>query len=168
LRVVVREGENSEQELRRRSRNRGSGVFSTGSTIIGGIGEGKKRPSGLGFITAPVVEESSSPVLDGDPRPYAISPTPMTFEQQESIPTPVPTAVRIPPSPHTAVDSFVGPIPAITIDSDCDNFLTKSVAEDEYDHDTDEEDEFFDTIEANALPNMWVHEALTSASAKTR
>ena len=163
LRVVVREGENLEQELRRRSRNRGSRVFSTGSTVIGGIGEGKKRPSGLGFITAPVVEEPPSPVLDGEPRPSAISPTPMTLEKQESTPTPVPAALRIPPSPHTTVDSFVGPIPAITIDGDYANFLTKSVAEDEYDHDTDEEDEFFDAIEANALPNMLVHEALTSA-----
>jgi len=33
------------------------------------------------------------------------------------------------------------------------------VDEGEYDHDTDEEDEFFDAIEANALPNMLVYES---------
>ena len=48
------------------------------------------------------------------------------------------------------VDTIVGPIPAITIDGD-------------YDHDTHEEDEFFDAIEANML----VYEALTSPSAKS-
>jgi hypothetical protein len=55
----------------------------------------------------------------------------------------------------------------ITIDSNYDHFLAKTATEDKYDHDTDEEDEFFDAIEANALPNMLVYEALTSPSAKS-
>ena len=176
LKVVVKEGESLEQELRKRSRNRGSRVFAAGSpagTIIGGLGDGKKRrPSALGLITAPeiVAEESPSPISEGEPPASAITPTfssspPIT--PQEYTPPSVPAAPRIPLSRHATVDTFVGPIPAITIDGDYDNFLAKAVNEGDYDHDTDEEDEFFDAIEANALPNMLVYEALTSPSAKS-
>jgi hypothetical protein len=44
--------------------------------------------------------------------------------------------------------------------------LTKSPSAvvDEYDYDTDEEDEFFDAIESGNLPNLIVHEGLTSPS----
>ena len=170
LRVVVKEGENLEQELRKRSRNRGSRVFSASpaGTITGGLSDGKKRrPSALGFITAPeiVAEESPSPISDGEPPASAITPT--ESSSPPIIPTSVPAAPRMPPSRRGTVDTFVGPIPAITIDGDYDDFLAKAVTEGDYDHDTDEEDEFFDAIEANALPNMLVYEALTSPSAKS-
>jgi hypothetical protein len=176
LKVVVKEGESLEQELRKRSRNRGSRVFTAGipaGTINGVLGEEKKRkPSALGFVTTTEVlaEESPSSISDGEPPPSAITPTvpsgpPVTLQrQQEYIP---PATLRMPPSRHATVDNFVRPIPAITIDGDYGDVLAKSVAEDEYDHDTDEEDEFFDAIEANALPNMLVYEALTSPSVKT-
>ena len=179
LKVVVKEGENLEHELRKRSRNRGSRVFAAGSpasTIIGGLGEGKKRrPSTLGLISEPevVAEESPSPISEGEPPASAISPTvpsspPITLQQKQESPLPpVPAASRVPPSRHATVDTFAGPIPAITIDGDYDNLLAKPMTEDEYDHDTDEEDEFFDAIEANALPNMLVYEALASPSTKT-
>ena len=177
LRVVVKEGENLEQELRKRSRNRGSRVFAAGSpagTITSGLGDGKKRrPSALGFTTAPeiVTEELPSPISEGEPPASAITPTissspPTTL--QEYSPSSVPAAPRIPISRHGTMDTIVGPIPAITIDGDYDDSLAKAVNEGDYDHDTDEEDEFFDAIEANALPNMLVYEALTSPStAKT-
>jgi hypothetical protein len=173
LRVVVKEGENLEQELRKRSRNRGSRVFAAGypaGTIMGGVDGKKRRPSALGFITAPeiVAEESPSPISDGEPPASAITPTlsssPPPIAPQEYTPPFVPAAPRIPLSRHA---TLVGPIPAITIDGDPDNYLAKAVTEGDYDHDTDEEDEFFDAIEANALPNMLVYEALTSPSAKT-
>ena len=176
LRVVVKEGENLEQELRKRSRNRGSRVFAAGSpagTITSGLGDGKKkRPSALGFTTAPeiVTEELPSPISEGEPPASAITPTissspPTTL--QEYSPSSVPAAPRIPISRHGTMDTIVGPIPAITIDGDYDDSLAKAVNEGDYDHDTDEEDEFFDAIEANALPNMLVYEALTSPSAKS-
>ena len=176
LKVVVKEGEDLEQELRKRSRNRGSRVFSAGSpagTIIGGLVDGKKRrPSALGLITAPeiVAEESPSPISAGEPPASAITPTvssspPITL--REYSPPSIPAAPRIPLSRNATVDTFVGPIPAITIDGDHDNYLAKAVTEGDYEHDTDEEDEFFDAIEANTLPNMLVYEALTSPSAKS-
>ena len=179
LRVVVKEGENLEQELRKRSRNRGSRIFSVGSpagTITGGLGDGKKRrPSALGLVTAAgkvaeVAEESPSPISEGEPPASAITPTvssspPIT--PQEYTPTSVPAAPRIPVASRATDDTFVGPIPAITIDGEYDDSLTKAVDEGDYDHDTDEEDEFFDAIEANALPNMLVYEALTSPSTKS-
>ena len=149
LESVVKEGEGLENELRKRSRNRGSWVFAAGGspagTIIGGIGEGKKkRPSTLGFVTSLVTEESPSPISDGEEPPVsAITPAspPITQQQQE---------FRVPSRRET----IVVPIQAnnTAVDGDQDNF----------DHDTDEEDEFFDAIENNALPNMLVYEALTS------
>lgn len=171
LKIVVKEGEGLEKELKKKSRNRGSRVFAAGSpagTITGGLGEGKKRrPSTLGLITAPdlVVEKSPSPISVGGPPSSSRIPSglPITLQQQqeEYAPPPVPmtTALRrMPPSRNATI---VAPItPAI----DYDNFQAKTVAEDEYDHDTDEEDEFFDAIEANALPNLLVYEALTSPS----
>jgi oxysterol-binding protein 1 len=168
LRVVVKEGENLEQELRKRSRNRGSRVFSVGSPAGTITGDGKKRrPSALGFITAQerVAEELPSPIPEGEPPASAITPTvsssPITLQEY---PTSAPAAPRIPLAPHATDDYFVGPIPAITIDGDYDNSLAKAVDEGDYDHDTDEEDEFYDAIEANALPNMLVYEALASKS----
>ena len=169
LRVVVKEGENLEQELRKRSRNRGSRVFAAGSPAGTIMGDGKKRrPSALGFITAPeiVAEESPSPISDGEPPASAITPT--VSGSPPITPPSVPAVPRMPPSRRATADTFVGPIPAITIDGDYDDsFLAKAVTEGDYDHDTDEEDEFFDAIEANALPNMLVYEALTSPSAKS-
>ena len=172
LRVVVKEGENLEQELRKRSRSRGSRVFAAGSparTIVGGLGDGKKRrPSALGFISAPdiVAEESLSPISDGEPPASAITPTvtssPSSITLQGYTPPSVPA---VPLSRHTTIDTLLGPIPAITIDGEYGEFPAKAVTNGDYDHDTDEEDEFFDAIEANALPNMLVHEALTSPSA---
>ena len=127
LKVVVKEGEGLENELRKRSRSR---VFAAGGspagTIIGGIGEGKKkRPSTLGFVTSLVTEESPSPISDGEEPPVsAITPAspPITQQQQE---------FRVPSRRGT----IVAPIQAnnTAVDGDQDNF----------DHDTDEEDEFF-------------------------
>ena len=57
-------------------------------------------------------------------------------------------------------------IPRITLDDA--KFLapgltkSPSAISDDYDHDTDEEDEFFDAIELGNLPNLIVHEGLTS------
>jgi len=140
LKVVVKEGEGLENELRKRSRNRGSRVFGAGGspagTIIGGIGEGKKkRPSTLGFVTSLVTEESPSPISHREEPPVsAITGPPITPQQQQEF--------RVPSRRGT----IVAPIQAnnTAVDGDQDNF----------DHDTDEEDEFFDAIENNALPNM--------------
>lgn len=137
LRVVVKEGENLEHELRKRSRNRGSRVFSAGSpagTIIGGLGDGKKRrPSALGFISAPdvVAEESPSPISDGEPPASAITHT-VTSNPPPLTPPAIP---RIPLSRHATVDTLLGPIPAITIDGE--HFPAKAVTEGDYDRDED-------------------------------
>jgi hypothetical protein len=101
----------------------------------------------LGFVTSLVTEESSSLISDGEEPPvFAITPAtaspPITPQQQQEF--------RVPSRRET----IVVPIQAnnTAVDGDQDNF----------DHDTDEEDEFFDAIENNALPNMLVYEALTS------
>ncbi|KAJ8082725.1 hypothetical protein PM082_008581 [Marasmius tenuissimus] len=137
LATVVKEGEMLENELRMRSRNRGSRFFDAGSpsTFTDGMNTLKARQrsalagrltdertgsaSPRGSILKPIVQ---SPGVEGLP------------ESSE------------PPTPVTAVTQAV---------------VTSATVDDELD-DTDEEDEFFDAIEANALPNLVVPEQLKS------
>ncbi|KIM37639.1 hypothetical protein M413DRAFT_258846 [Hebeloma cylindrosporum] len=189
LQVVVKEGETLEQELRARSRRRGSRVFgpSLAGTVTGGTE--KKRPSVLGLhgastyrqhaAPAPVVEEPSSPVSAD-----AVSPPPSTaatlkFEGKAppaaaTKPAPVvPSAApsRKAPSRTGTVETLVAAptpgrrpsIPLIALDEA--DFRAPGLAKSESalsDHDTDEEDEFFDAIESGNRPNLIVHEGLTS------
>jgi len=196
LAVVVKEGETLEQELRARSRRRGSRVFgpSLTGTLTGGTE--KKRPSVLGLhgastfrqhpVPSPVVEEPGSP-----PSADAVSPPPSTaatVKFREKGPPSVAAAVPVAAQPvvsdglasrralsrgGTADTLTAAPtvgrqpsIPLIAVD-DAKFFtpgFTKSPSaiSDDYDHDTDEEDEFFDAIESGTLPNLIVHEGLTS------
>jgi hypothetical protein len=66
----------------------------------------------------------------------------------------VPTTGRQPPIPHIALDDAKFLAPGLT--------KSPSAISDDYEHDTDEEDEFFDAIESGNLPNLIVHEGLTS------
>jgi len=196
LAVVVKEGETLEQELRARSRRRGSRVF--GPSLTGTISGGteKKRPSILGLhgstfrqqpAPSPVVEEpgsSSSADVGPSPPPTAVpsaiggkGPAAAAAPGPVSHPIPAVPAVAPPraaPSRSGTVDTLIaGPttdrrpsIPHMILDES--RFRSPGLAKspsaivDEYDHDTDEEDEFFDAIESGNLPNLIVHEGLTS------
>jgi hypothetical protein len=201
LAVVVKEGETLEQELRARSRRRGSRVFgpSLTGTLTGGTE--KKRPSVLGLhgtsafrqhpAPAPVAEEPSSPVSADVGSPPPSTAATLKFGDKASPPAAaaavVPPAVAQPipvvpavvpsrkaPSRGGTVDTLTAApttrrqasIPHIALDDA--KFLapgltkSPSAISDDYDHDTDEEDEFFDAIESGNLPNLIVHEGLTS------
>ena len=158
LQSVVEEGEELERELRRHSRRHSR----IDPSIAGGEGMGtiKVRPSAL-------------------PMP----PTEGEFEDRESTPS---TAVQITSveslqasSPETAkVGASYGAIAGRAFPSSppvarrismprssSANASGVPRTSDEGDGiDTDEEDEFFDAIESNALPNLVVHEALTGHS----
>jgi len=196
LAVVVKEGETLEQELRARSRRRGSRVFgpSLTGTVTGGTE--KKRPSILGLHGAstfrqhpapsPVVEEPGSP-----PSADAVSPPPSTAATVKFREKGPPSVAAVAPAAAQPVvpggvasrralsragttDTLIAlpiigrqpSIPLIALDDA--KFATPgftkspSAISDDYDHDTDEEDEFFDAIESGTLPNLIVHEGLTS------
>ncbi|KAF8898006.1 hypothetical protein CPB84DRAFT_1847921 [Gymnopilus junonius] len=204
LAVVVREGETLEQELRARSRRRGSRVF--GPSVVGTMnasalgGERERRRPSLGGLMR---TGSGSGFLQPSP----------VMEAQEPV-TPMPTPAQVPvvqqPSPTTikttgtgprrsgTLDTLVGPQDTIKqrppqialpgypqfqaqpqpqpsikqqqqpqqlqrqpqIQPPPPPVLTIDGQEPEID--TDEEDEFFDAIEANNLPNLVVYEGLKS------
>ncbi|TFK26056.1 oxysterol-binding protein [Coprinopsis marcescibilis] len=155
LAVVVQEGETLEKELRARSRRRGSQVFAPVDAVTS-----PKRPLALNL--APTVH-------DDLPTPVsAVSEPPLTAKA-ESTPT---ASAAPPPIPATAASPrFPGEIKTprrtqtsetlVPLKSPADG---EKVAAGPADHDTDDEDEFFDAIEANNLPNLVVPEGLTSPS----
>lgn len=127
LAMVVKEGETLEQELRVRSRKRGSRVFAPS------IGTVKRRPS-FSRNGPLLLEEPASPVTPQLPT------------------TPARTPAELP---------VASPKVPIVVADDCLNALVQDEA------DTDEEDEFFDAIESNNLPNLVVHDGLASPSTST-
>ena len=194
LAVVVKEGETLEQELRMRSRRRGSRVFGPSLTGTFTGGTEKKRPSVLGVsafrqhpVPSPVVEEPSSPVSADVGSPPPLTAATLKFGEKGPPPAaavavvppaaqPIPAAMpsRKPPSRSGTVDTLTAApttrrqasIPHIALDDA--KFLapgltkSPSAISDDYEYDTDEEDEFFDAIESGNLPNLIVHEGLTS------
>ncbi|KAF9471861.1 hypothetical protein BDN70DRAFT_887641 [Pholiota conissans] len=187
LAVVVKEGETLEQELRARSRRRGSRIFGPSAAgTISSIAE-KKRPSLLGIglpssltgVPSPVPEESPASVATSSPPPTAIAPT-HTIPPSR-LPPPVPAVpATIAPQPaapafqrqqpvrsgtaDTVVSQRQRPPPHIPLDEPhlTPTKKTPTLPAEDYEFDTDEEDEFFDAIESNTLPNLLVHESLTS------
>ncbi|THU98961.1 hypothetical protein K435DRAFT_720157 [Dendrothele bispora CBS 962.96] len=144
LATVVKEGETLENELRVRSRKRGSRFFDEGSAFRGDINATLKgmRPSMIAAKSPPLPEESSAtPLQETFKTPTAQSP-------MEGLPV----GSRPPMLPSSTQDTIVP---------------TTSSLHDKFDDaesmvDTDEEDEFFDAIESNNLPNLVVAEELTS------
>lgn len=143
LQNVVKEGETLERELRLRSRRRGSRFFDSGAGEVDGTV--RQRPSLLPIVQSPIPEETGKgdyfPASSNIAAPVIIIPTAQadgTSTEQEVSPSVLtPTRRQLSMPPRDQVDSA-------------------SLA------DTDEEDEFFDAIEANNLPNLDVHEFLAS------
>ncbi|KAH7907177.1 Oxysterol-binding protein-domain-containing protein [Hygrophoropsis aurantiaca] len=139
LQTVVREGELLEKELRQRSRKRGSRFFD--ASVTEGMGPPRHRPQSMALIPSPVPEEPTTDYLSSSPHPPVLS-----------LLTASPLVTII--TPTTPLDSHQTPEPS-----------TSQPVADEDDQSafgTDEEDEFFDAIEANTLPNLTVSQLLTS------
>lgn len=153
LRAVVKEGELMESELKTRSRRRSRLIDST-HVSISELGTLKNRPSILGMASPPVPEDAvatpdeelpaSPAALPSTARQspvHAISPLPVTFHRTGSTLSP-------------GASGSIGR-----------RFSLVVRAEQEESVDTDEEDEFFDAIESNTLPNLVVNESLTARTA---
>lgn len=155
LRVVVREGEELERELRGRVRGVGDEkekdrVGNAGSLV----GTVRRTPSLA--LSAPlpsldpvglnlaIEKEASVGTVRGMPPVAEMETKPET----QTVPKPLPAV----PAP---IDTVVAT--AADIGADVDESLV----------DTDEEDEFFDAIESNTLPNVIVPDALAHAHASS-
>ncbi|KAK7052593.1 Oxysterol-binding protein [Favolaschia claudopus] len=174
LASAVREGEVLERELRMRSRKRGSRFFDAGeSQILAGLASGgsgtlkaqRKRASILASSTVVEGREEESPVVASLPSPQ--EPTPTRAEPPTSIPAPIPVpASSLPPPPPPAPvrsatnDTLLPPGTATSASFGSRSYM--SYGDTESMIDTDEEDEFFDAIEANNLPNLVVPDGLKS------
>lgn len=149
LATVVKEGEMLEKELRMRSRKRGSRFFdSSFSTIGDGTGTVRQRPSTLGVSKGASIAEESTPTKTGLPVQEYFPPFSPTLKADDTAQKTPTASVPVTMTQKQAMASVASPL-AMTFD-------------DGEEIDTDEEDEFFDAIEANTLPNIIVNESIVS------
>ncbi|KAI0254825.1 Oxysterol-binding protein-domain-containing protein [Lactifluus subvellereus] len=158
LQSVVQEGEALERELRRHSRRHSR----IDSSISGGEGSGtvKARPSALPL--SPQIEEGELEFQESGLNTAV--PVPLTARQGSS-----PDSAGVSASLGVTLGRALSTAPSVVRrlsmqrqSSLCVAGITGSREEETVD--TDEEDEFFDAIESNALPNLVVHEALAGHS----
>ncbi|KAJ7266383.1 Oxysterol-binding protein-domain-containing protein [Mycena haematopus] len=171
LASAVREGEALERELRLRSRKRGSRFFDAGEAQalagLGGSGPGGtlrgrgKRASVLATATVAEgreEESADSAVLVSSPVSHD-EPTPTRVDSTSTAPAPIAISPPAPPVRSVTAETLVPPTAtsstfggrSYTSYGDADSMI-----------DTDEEDEFFDAIEANNIPNLVVPDGLKS------
>lgn len=144
LQTVVREGEALEKELRTRSRKRGSRFFDADVRDSGVTF--KQRPAHLTLAQTTVPEETGK----GEYFPVAST----------TLFPPVVDTQLASPNEEVASPSAVTPTLHPRRSS-----ASRSSIRDQVDDDTintDEEDEFFDAIEADNIPNLDVHKLLAS------
>ncbi|KAJ7708171.1 Oxysterol-binding protein-domain-containing protein [Mycena rosella] len=168
LASAVREGEVLERELRMRSRKRGSRFFDA-ELALGAVGANgtlkarSKRPSMLAtsvledeVVDSPVREDAVRPPLATLPAPVepaaTASPAPPA-----ALPAPV-----LAPAVRSATAETLIALPLTATNSTFAGRSYNNYGDAESVIDTDEEDEFFDAIEANNIPNLVVHESLRS------
>ncbi|KAJ7058968.1 Oxysterol-binding protein-domain-containing protein [Mycena amicta] len=154
----VREAETLEQELRLRSRKRGSRFFDANEVqaALAGASTGgtlKARQKRMSMLATTAVREVDDDQIVDSPVAQKEEPAPLV------IPPPSVAAQRVPPvrtstletlSPATATASTFGQRGYMNY-TDTESMI-----------DTDEEDEFFDAIESNTIPNLVVADALKS------
>ncbi|KAF9269762.1 hypothetical protein L218DRAFT_890596 [Marasmius fiardii PR-910] len=147
LAIVVKEGELLENELRMRSRKRGSKFFDAGTTSGFTDGMNTLRGKQRSFMASKNGEDCDPGSFRSSVSPRgSVFKTPVQSPGIEGLPEtlepPTPQATQ---TVTTVIQDVVSPTsPEATMD------------------DTDEEDEFFDAIEANALPNLVVPQELKS------
>jgi hypothetical protein len=149
LKAVVREGEMLESELRTRSRRRTSRIVdSTGSALVSPDATLRHRPVNLPILGVP--EDGEVPQQD------AVDGLPPTFGSPIASPVLAPVGGLNSPPPIARSPSG-GMTPTTSR-----RFSLAMASPGMEDGDTDEEDEFFDAIDANALPNLVVSENIAS------
>ncbi|KAI0808977.1 Oxysterol-binding protein-domain-containing protein [Irpex lacteus] len=188
LQAVVREGELMEKELRNKSRRR-SRMFTDSSSFqtASEFGTLRARPSALPLSPPATVVESAEPtptpataVPPGLPSspvapipvlpaglPTVISPPPPTVTiNDESVTTPTEKSMTITRKGSVRHRLSLSSPPARPFSLIMSASSPDAIGDDEDEAiDTDEEDEFFDAIESNAIPNLVVADSLVGKSA---
>ncbi|KAF8505882.1 Oxysterol-binding protein-domain-containing protein [Russula emetica] len=159
LHSVVQEGEALERELRRHSRRHTRIASSTSGGE--GVGTVKARPAALPLY--PPMEDVELGIQEHTPDTAvpAISPG-----RRRSSPDSGGASAGIGAALTRALSTVPPVVRRMSLQRPSSVSvagITQSIEEDEA-VDTDEEDEFFDAIESNALPNLVVHEALAGHS----
>jgi oxysterol-binding protein 1 len=142
LRMVVKDGEELERELKTRSRRRSSRLFDP-ALLDRPVSTIKARRAPEGLPIAESGEDTQTPTADL-PTPRANEDLPSTDDNLSLGP--------LPPAGPAPSRQFSPAMPG-------------SPAYVENDADTDEEDEFFDAIESNNLPNLIVNKSLVASAA---
>ena len=164
LAVVVREGEGLEKELKKR-RGRGANFFRSGppegaDTLREKGGEGKRRVSSVGLISTSGTVKGSLAAYQ-PPEQKAEEPPNATVSASTTTPTPTMRLAR-----RGTVATLILPNSSTSATANASQLASKATGDDD-EPDTDEEDEFFDAIETGNLPNLVVHEGLTSPTTAT-
>lgn len=155
LQSVVQEGEALERELRRHSRRHNR--IDSNTSGAEGSGTVKARPSALPL--SPSIEEVELGLPE--PTPDTAVPIPSTIRRRSS-PDSARASANLGSALTRALSTTTSVVRRMSLQRPSSlgvAGITRSSEEDEG-VDTDEEDEFFDAIESNALPNLVVHEAL--------
>ncbi|KAJ7143846.1 Oxysterol-binding protein-domain-containing protein [Mycena epipterygia] len=162
LASAVREGEALERELRMRSRKRGSRFFDAelASAALAGVGANgtlkarNKRPS---LMASSVMEES---VVDSPVQETARPPLATLSPPADTSASPAPPSAMAAPAVRSETADTLMPSTATASTFGARSYM--NYGDNESLLDTDDEDEFFDAIEANTIPNLVVHDALKS------
>ncbi|GJE89289.1 oxysterol-binding protein-domain-containing protein [Phanerochaete sordida] len=159
LQAVVKEGEFLERELRNKARRRsrlteGSG-FITASEMSSAMSTLRNRPSALALSPPPALDietpqATAIPIARAPSEPLAETPTPTTSAL-------VMRRTSLGRRPMMASPTGLSPTGSRPRSM---NLGTTSPTAEEDEVDTDEEDEFFDAIEANNLPNLVITDQL--------
>jgi hypothetical protein len=166
LAAVVAESEGLESELRTRSRRRTSRIIEGAASPDGGNtlrAKGTLRFSGANVPEAAEQEESA---IEGLPTSVSTAPAgaaPSTLPASApSIRAPAPGELPM-PAPLSPTSRAMSPgTPTPTASRRFRMTGPNSPGMEDGDGDTDDEDEFFDAIEANALPNLVVSAPLAA------
>ncbi|KIK64054.1 hypothetical protein GYMLUDRAFT_40287 [Collybiopsis luxurians FD-317 M1] len=177
IKVVVKEGESLEQELRKRSRKRGSKFFDT--VHVGGLGTitGPTRSGSAGSVgqwdTNATLRAKQRPVALEDVQEVVPGVVPVT---EDDVKTPMAADGGPTPTASTILSVPVtGTRPPLRVPGRSETMETltptalipRNQPGGDYgddDEDEDEEDEFFDAIESNNIPNLVIPEQLAVAS----
>ncbi|KAF7368671.1 Oxysterol-binding protein [Mycena venus] len=169
LASAVREGEVLERELRMRSRKRGSRFFDAGEaqTVLAGLGVSgaggtlKARNKRASMLAASTVVEGREEENILVASPVEAEPTPTRADSVVINAAPLAVSPPAPPVRSSTADTLA-PAPATATSATFGGRSYMNYGDTESMIDTDEEDEFFDAIESNTIPNLLVHDALKS------